>query len=224
MRNYNMLYSHLCDNTDYVKHVNNMQGYTTIGVTDNILGNLIENAKLAEATEIRLPYSYMDSCEKTLLNASKNIYLIRKELPDIDIMGVPTGRNLNEWLECYVQLAKLDIKTIGITKEVDKLTMNGRKALLTMLYDEGLIFKILDYHLIEVIDTVGDIKANAEDNPWIRSIDTSSVYSICERFPYIPINNKTKVQNVKIDFNATPNIDINNALNKGINRIDGWVL
>lgn len=79
------------------------------------LQDVIKAARKVHAREIILPDVLRD-CEATLELTSEAIGTARMLAPDLKLMAVPQGKDVEEWLECCELMLAMDIDVIGIPK------------------------------------------------------------------------------------------------------------
>lgn len=149
------------------------------------LEELVEKAELINADEIILPDVYKDSRE-TFRRISRDISWIREHGIKKELMVVPQGNSLDDWLKCATALIHNfgpEINTIGIPKHL-VATCKDRDARLkaiAMLTEMCPVFETMQIHLLGCWKTpleVLTIAKAAEQGiiPLVRSCDSAIAY------------------------------------------------
>jgi len=109
------------------------------------IDEIIAKARSIGADEIILPDKLMD-CDATLEMSYEALLVAKSIAPELKIMAVPQGEDLEEWLSCANIMLDWDINCIGIPKVLTKL--GGRDGRLEALRAMGRRFRGLDIHLL----------------------------------------------------------------------------
>lgn len=91
---------------------------------------ICKKAELIHASEIILPDVFM-GCDATLDSTHAAMEYVKKNYPHLKMMGVPQGKDIDEWVNCAEVMLDWDIDSIGIPKVLTKL--EGRDARLQAL-------------------------------------------------------------------------------------------
>lgn len=190
-RPYQMALAHLVStDAEYTKAYLNMSQEGAYVIMDNgvIEGDqqpieeIIRRARCIKASEIILPDVFLD-CEATLESTRRALDIARELVPDLKLMAVPQGKNLEEWLECAGIMLEWDIDCIGIPKILTKL--EGRDARLHALMElherYGKLLRTVDLHLLgcweNPIECTMIEKAAADGLiPEVRGVDSAIAY------------------------------------------------
>lgn len=87
-------------------------------------------------------------------------------------MFVPQGKNLSDWIQCYENMDKTKISTIGVSKFVTSgwCDSNARYKCCTYLNNE------MPVHLLGCHENINEVKIISENFDNIRSNDTAIAY------------------------------------------------
>jgi len=135
--------------------------------------SLLAMAKTLQVDEIILP--------DVMLNKNRTVELIEGFLGTVKktfvYAAVPQGKNLREWIECYVEFSKRpEIDVLCIPIWLQKLH-GMRPGVVYYLQKKKLWSHTKDHHLIG-LDSLGELYCYGS---WIRSVDTSLPFSVAQR-------------------------------------------
>ena len=151
------------------------------GVAEN---NQLDNSELLKIykeinpTEIVLPDTICN-CVDTLRKTLSFVYEYRK-LP-YSFMGVPQGKNINEWLSCAkVMLLESRINTLGISKFLN-IETDDKYVRYKVIYELMKIIKDMnrndiEIHLLGCVESPKVINYIHECFPVVRGCDSAFVY------------------------------------------------
>lgn len=227
-RDYHMMLAHLADDPEYVKEANLAKGYKIMDNSVYELGEsltpekLIEAAKKLNPSEIVVPDVLRDGAA-TLLSAYKYTAQLRQALPNVKLMVVPQGKTLEEWLKCYTELVKLPIDTVGINKFTHYYALGGRIKFCKMMKEEGLIKPNIEYHLLGLPEMLDEIKNQARTNPWIRGIDTCSIFLISKMHRRLKYVDHLLRPDEPMTFNDEYELQAAKVFTGNIKMVDKWL-
>ena len=145
------------------------------------IDELVVKAKLIGAHEMVLPDVFRDS--KATLDAIDNAYGRSLE-SGINLMAVPQGNTLEEWLDCACTIIGeyREVKTIGIPKVlVDIAGRDGRSIAITELAKRSPMLYHKDIHLLGCWNsaleiTIIDKLSRTNKIPTVRGVDSAFAY------------------------------------------------
>jgi len=189
---YHMCLAHLIDKPgmeNYTRFFKNGIADDSYVIMDNglIEGNprpieeLIEKADMLGANELILPDVFKNSVE-TIKAVGAAMSYLENHPTDINLMAVPQGKNLPDWLCCAEMLLQYPIKCLGIPKVLVSMGgRDGRLQALDALYQRCPEISGLDIHLLGCWQTPLEILtiAKAESQgliPTIRGVDSAIPY------------------------------------------------
>ena len=127
-----------------------------------------------------IPLDVLKNGKQTFVNAVEFILRMKKEgLQNIEVLAVPQGNTLDEWLECYVQLSNLsEVSTLGMSKLAipwvisqsthDRNIGRDRNQMMDILKEEKLFRKQL--HFLGAGEPTEFV--HYINNPFVRSTDS----------------------------------------------------
>ena len=180
------------DSKDYTIYYKNSKKFK---ITDNMAAEngisspidvVIESARIVNSNEIWASDKLYDKDETIKLTTEFLTHLTHEDKQRFQIVGLPQGKNMSEWLECYDwMLDNDDIKVIAISKySVEAFaSIAGTKdfaicriACIKYLHEQGLIKKTL--HCAGgnplIIHEIQEYKKY----PLVRSIDSNICFKL----------------------------------------------
>jgi hypothetical protein len=125
---YHLLLAHLVDThpeyASFYKELSQQGHHILLDNSVHELGEpgsadfLVRMAKRVGASEIALPDTPFH-CNSTLRSSERAVEIIRKHLPQIKLMGIPQGHDIDDLLDCMQGLQELGIDTIGLTNDYE---------------------------------------------------------------------------------------------------------
>lgn len=151
-------------------------------------GNAIDDKFLLKAISLISPSEFI--LPDVLFEKDKTIKRVKtflKRISDekINLMAVPQGKDMNEWIECYLSLITIpQIKSIGIGAiyvnndnfKLDSNLQSGREIIFNQLEKREILDKTKNYHLLGLSDS-GHLEIDSlKKYPYIRSVDSSAAF------------------------------------------------
>lgn len=153
---------------------------------------LFEIMKDLRPSEV-IPLDVLFDGKQTFVNAVEFILRMKQEgLDNIEVLAVPQGNTLDEWLDCYIQLSNLsEVKTLGMSKLAipwvisqsthDTNIARDRHKMFDILQEERLFRKELHFLGAETPLEFEYYK----NNPFVRSTDSCfSIFSAINGFEW----------------------------------------
>lgn len=111
--------------------------------------NIIDKAKLIDAKEIILPDVYMKS-QETIESSYDALCYVNEHEPAMNVMAVPQGETMEEWLDCAEEMLTWDVHCLGIPKVLTKIAgRDGRlEALMALKQRCPWELKNVEIHLL----------------------------------------------------------------------------
>lgn len=177
---------------DYHKKKSNLGDFVILDNSAFELGESVDDQLLIEAAskvkpkEIVLPDVLLDS-QKTIDRTKDFIKKYRQHpaLRGVSFLAVPHGRNLNEYIDCYFELSKLnEVNTIGIGTIYNKKSIDpsfrtqdyyGRRLIFSRLTSLKKLSQ-KPHHLLGLGDSGHFELKELSKIPAIRSCDSSAAY------------------------------------------------
>jgi hypothetical protein len=132
------------------------------------IADLLKAVIMTRADELVLPDHPWNS-RATLEDAYVYAGWMWKNNPDINLMGVPQGENVEDWMQCFADMVQIpNIDTIGIPKSLG----SNRLKVLKMIDDAQPTLPLKDYHLLGTWGNPTEVQYASNHYSWIRGCDS----------------------------------------------------
>ena len=163
--------------------------------------------------------------KETLSLVEQALPKFREMCPNLKLLGVPQGSNLEEVLRCYNQLMALGVDGFGIYEEIGEVTGLGRRAdFLNYLSSHNRVSFNKTYHCLGMEEDVEQIKLLAE-HPWVKGVDSAKPYvygmfgvSLSQEGPKVPYPHRPKGY-----FESVPVEEFRSTIHHNITMVQQWV-
>lgn len=164
------------------------------------IGDLLDMYELVKPTEIVVPDTLNDSVDT--LKKMERFVSRYADLP-YRFMGVPQGKNLQEWVDCmFEMLGCTRINSIGISKflnistGIDTIRLDAASITQTLANVRGR--RDIEIHLLGCDEGPAIVKRIQETVPMVRGCDSAFAYIAAQAG--VGIGNGTKRPKGEIDF------------------------
>lgn len=136
---YHMALAHLvAEDKEYTEHFKGLDKDKNYVILDNsviedaqqTIEEVCRKAMVIGAQEVILIDKFKDF-DGTLESSFHSLLYVRNHFPELKVMGVPQGKNMEEWLDCAYEMLDWGVDCIGVPKVLTNLC--GRDARLHAL-------------------------------------------------------------------------------------------